>query len=86
VGVADDGPLLLAECKWTDRPMGLDVLGDLRAKVAALVPDLERPPSRVDLALFSRSGFTADLEREAGEKGVLLVTAEEVVGTRGASG
>ena len=59
VAVADDGPLLLGECKWSTRPVGLNVLRELEAKVPAVSADLRRRSSRVDFALFSRSGFHA---------------------------
>lgn len=80
VAVADDGPLMLGECKWSAQPMGREVLAALEGKLPAVAADLERPPGRVDYALFSRAGFAPDLEREAGKRGVLLATVEEVVG------
>jgi len=80
VAVADDGPLLLGECKWSTRAMDLDVLEGLRQKAAAVAADLEGQPSRVDFALFSRAGFTRDLQSEAGQSGVLLATVEDVLG------
>ncbi len=79
VAVADDGPLLLAECKWSARPVGSNILAELVAKSAAVAADLERPPTRVDYALFSRSGFAPDLEGQAAERGVLLVSLAEVL-------
>ena len=42
VAVADDGPLLLGECKWTARPIGRDVLRNLEAKVSLVQADLKR--------------------------------------------
>jgi AAA+ ATPase superfamily predicted ATPase len=83
--VGDDGPLLLAECKWTSRPLGRDVLLTLEAKAPAVAADLQRTPSRVDLALFSRAGFTPDLEAEAAARGVALFTVEDVLGPAGSS-
>jgi hypothetical protein len=71
--------VLLAECKWSTRPVDRDVLEGLKAKLAALTPDLERPPARADFALFSRAGFTAALAREAERQGVLLATVEDVL-------
>lgn len=80
VAVADDGPVLAAECKWASRPVGTNVLRELEAKLAALTADLERPPSRIDLALFSRSGFTPELEEEAARRSLLLVGVGEMLG------
>ena len=78
VAVADEGALLLGECKWTVKPAGLDVLGKLTAKTAAVQADLKRPARRVDLAIFSRAGFTRELTKEAKKLGVLLVDVEQV--------
>jgi len=79
VGVADDGPLLLCECKWTSKPAGLGVLERLEAKAHKVAADLERPPTRTDWALVSRSGFTPELEEEAERRGVLLMRLEEML-------
>ena len=78
--VADDGPLLLSECKWTTRPVGADILRTLEAKGPAVQADLKRAATRVDLALFSRSGFTPELRRQARARDdVLLFTVEEML-------
>ena len=59
VGFADDGGLLAGEATWTRRPVGVNVLDELRAKVerSGLLANA-RP---VTFALFSRSGFTPAL-------------------------
>jgi hypothetical protein len=80
VAVADDGPLLLAECKWSERPVGAGVLDELAAKIPQVAHDLERPPTRVDMAIFSRAGFTPALEREARARGARLFTVADVLG------
>jgi AAA+ ATPase superfamily predicted ATPase len=80
VAVADDGPLLLAECKWSKKPVDLDVLERLVAKTAVVSKDLANPPTRVDYALFSRSGFSERLREEAESRGVLLFTVDDVLG------
>jgi hypothetical protein len=79
VGIADDGKVLLAECKWSTRPLGTDILEDLAAKAAHVLADVDTKASQVRLALFSRSGFTPDLERRAAEESVLLFTAQAVL-------
>jgi len=53
---------LLAECKWTRRPIGIDVLRNLERK-ARLVRELET--QRRYFGLFARSGFTPQLQDEA---------------------
>ena len=79
VAVADDGPLLMAECKWSTKPVGLEVLEGLVAKMPLVARDLPSPPTRVDYALFSRVGFTDELRREAKSRGVLLATVDDVM-------
>ena len=79
VAVADEGALLLGECKWTVKPADLDVLGKLTAKTAAVQADLKQPARKVDLAIFSRAGFTRELTKEAKKLGVLLVDVEQVL-------
>ena len=77
--VADDGALLLGECKWTDKPAGIDVLAKLTTKTAAVQADLKRPARQVDLAIFSRAGFTQQLVKEAKKSRVRLVSVEQVL-------
>jgi AAA+ ATPase superfamily predicted ATPase len=78
--IGDDGPLLLAECKWSRKPLGVDILAHLIAKLPTVAADLERPATTVDYALFSRAGFTKDLAKEARSKGVLLFNIKDVLG------
>lgn len=78
MAVADDGPMLLAECKWSSRPVGMNVLRDLEAKIPAVAADLGRRPSRVDMALFSRSGFTSGLRQHCAKSSVLLFSVDDV--------
>jgi hypothetical protein len=59
VGFADDGGLLAGEAKWSSRPVGLNVLDELRAKVER--SGLGANAHDVTFALFSRSGFTPAL-------------------------
>ena len=63
VAVADAGPLLLGECKWSRRAVGVDVLDALKAKTPAVLADLPRQSREVQYALWSRSGFTPELTR-----------------------
>jgi AAA+ ATPase superfamily predicted ATPase len=69
---------LAGECKWSVRPVGVDILEDLKMKTQALLS--QNPGLRVDYALFSKSGFTPALKTAAMAEGVLLVTAEEMMG------
>ena len=85
VAVADADPLLLGECKWSKRAVGIDVLDALKAKTPAVLADLPRQPREVQYALWSRSGFTPELTRRARSQGVLLFDPAAIVGA-GADG
>lgn len=86
VAISDaEGAVLVGECKWWARPVGLNVLVDLKRKAqvlwstafAAGAPD-HRP--KVSYALFAKAGFTPDLQTVAASEGVRLIQAEELVG------
>ena len=62
--------LLVGECKWTKRPVGINVLEELRGK-AALLPG--GPWERIVYALFAKQGFTAALQTLAADEGNILL-------------
>lgn len=66
---------------WTNPSGGRNVLDDLVGKAAIVSEDARTTPTRIDLALFSRSGFTPDLEKEAESRGVLLASVDDVLAT-----
>jgi hypothetical protein len=79
VGLGDEG-VLLGECKWSTRPVGLNVLDALRARAEVFRGETGMAPGEpVWYALFSRSGFTPDLLAEAEAERVVLVSADDVV-------
>jgi AAA+ ATPase superfamily predicted ATPase len=64
VGTVSDGSALFGECKWRlDRPVGMSVLVDLKAKAAQMQPAVE--PSRRRYVLFAPAGFDADVRSAA---------------------
>lgn len=69
--------LLVGECKWTARPVGVNILADLQRKTQRLMGDGEW--SQVAYALFAKSGFTPALQEIAEEEGILLVEPELMV-------
>jgi hypothetical protein len=79
VGIADDGEVLLAECKWSTKPVGTDVLDALKEKLKHVLADVDRKTTGIRFALFSRSGFTAALRRRARGETIHLFTVEEVL-------
>jgi hypothetical protein len=76
VAVADDGAVLLGECKWSKHPVGADVLEALICKAQPVVRDLRAPRPEVRYALWSRSGFTSELVHRARQDAVLLFDLE----------
>lgn len=56
---------MLVECKWTKRPIGIDILRDLERK-AGLV-ETELAERRLYFALCARSGFTPEVEAEVAQ-------------------
>ena len=77
VAISDaERSLLAGECKWSARPVGVNVLIDLQRKTQALRLD---PTWRVTYALFARSGFTPDMVSLAQEQDILLVGPGEMV-------
>ena len=72
---------LLVECKWSNKPVGVDILADLERK-AGLVRD-ELDGRQVEFALCSRSGFTPQLveaTKQRREAPVMLLGLAELVG------
>ena len=81
VGAAQDLPaVLLGECKWSSKPVGINVLADLKRKAQILAADQQwdRQEWRIDYALFSRSGFTPALQKQADDEGVWLVSGDNL--------
>ena len=81
VAVGED-TALFGECKWTARRVGVNILDDLKRKAYPVIQ--EGGWERIRYALFSRSGFTAALERRAGDEGILLVGPEDLLAGPGA--
>jgi len=63
--------LLLGECKWTNTPVDRGLLSDLESLASAV--RWRGADRSVAYALFSRSGFTADLKTEAEDRSDLFV-------------
>jgi len=76
MAVSDQG-VLVGECKWTARPVGTNVLDDLKRKAYSLVQAGGWPT--VVYLLCARAGFTPALEAQAREEGILLVGPEQLL-------
>jgi AAA+ ATPase superfamily predicted ATPase len=66
VAMAGEEPVFAAECKWSKKPVGIDILKELRRKASLISSEGARDNLR--LGLFSRSGFTKEIEA-LGKKG-----------------
>lgn len=64
------------ECKWSTKKVGSDVYRDLLRK--AQLVDWQRPDRQERFILFSKSGFTREMEELAERDGVLLVKGERL--------
>lgn len=71
------GKLFCAEVKWTARPVGINILEQLKAKAAVLSSQISA--TQVELGLFSKSGFTEKLVQEPENESVLLVHGDKIV-------
>jgi hypothetical protein len=70
---------MLAECKWSSKPVGSDILANLERKTNLIWPELEN--REVRFALYSRSGFTGQLIRDAQARAdVMLLDLTAVMG------
>jgi len=76
VAVGGDA-ILIGECKWSARPVGVSVLDELERAAEPLVAQF--PNRRVVYALFARTGFSPKLREVAKARGVLLVSAERLL-------
>lgn len=78
VGVADDVPVLVGECKWRNEDVGLDVARTL-ADRALLI----RASPHVHRYVFSKTGFSTALAEEASRDKMLhLVSLEDMLGRK----
>jgi AAA+ ATPase superfamily predicted ATPase len=74
-----NGEAFAGECKWWNAPVGLNVLQRLRETSAR--PAYERDAPRRYLLMFSRSGFTPELQREAKrDPDLRLIGPDELLG------
>lgn len=67
----DDGSVLAGECKWSTKPVGSNILDDLKRKTHPLIA--QHKWQSVSYILFARAGFTPALQAQAQHEGVLLV-------------
>ena len=77
--VLGENDAILVECKWTSKPVGIDILVDLERKAELVKPELG--DRQIRFALCSRSGFTSQLIEDAKRRqDVTLLDLPEIVG------
>jgi len=78
VAISDEArAVLVGECKWSTRPVGMDIFDELRRKAQLL--QREGFWDQVHYALFSRAGFTKALQETAVQEGVILISSQDLV-------
>jgi uncharacterized protein len=79
-GTLLDGAVVTGECKWWKEPVGLNVLERLEER--ASLTAYRRPGRERFHVIFSRSGFTRELEqRQRSDPSVRLVGVRELLGS-----
>jgi len=77
--VLGENDAILVECKWTSKPVGIDILAELERKAQLVKPELE--DRQIRFALCSRSGFTSQLVEDTKRRQHLtLLNLPEIVG------
>ena len=75
VAISDhEQSLWVGECKWSNHPVGVDILEALQRKASL---HLAKPPWKITYGLFSKSGFTPALQQRAEVEGVQLVQVDQ---------
>lgn len=73
----ESGTIWFGECKWSIKPVGVDVYRDLRCKARIVVWGPEKRRER--FILFSKCGFTDGMRKLALQEDVLLVEGWELL-------
>lgn len=68
--------MMVGECKWTPKKVGVEIVNGLREKAKRLTADNDY---HYQLMIFSRSGFTEALQEEARKKHYHLVSLPELL-------
>ncbi|MBF0546737.1 MAG: ATP-binding protein [Candidatus Riflebacteria bacterium] len=74
---SDKNELLLGEVKWTEKPVGTDIINDLKNKAVNI--EWGNKNTSTHYCLFSKSAFTPDLMRLASKEKVILFHGENRV-------
>jgi len=76
--VLGENDAILVECKWTSKPVGVDILAELERKSDLVRPELAN--RQIRLALCSRSGFTPQLMKDVEQRtDIMLLDLPDIV-------
>ena len=70
--------IMLGECKWSSRPVGVNIWRDLKEKAQDLF--VGRRFEHVHYVLFSKKGFTSAMRAQAKAREIRLIEPQEMVG------
>lgn len=73
----ETGEIIFGEAKWSEKKVGVNIFHDLKRK-AELV-EWEKGERKEYFILFSKSGFTADMEKLAKKENVFLVKRDKLL-------
>jgi len=73
----EDNAILFGETKWNSKPIGMEVLNQLKAKSKKVV--WGKPGRKEFFVLTSKAGFTKILIDEAREQGVVLIEKDSLL-------
>ena len=77
--VLEENDAIVVECKWTSKPVGIDILSDLERKSNLVRPELEN--RQIRFALCSRSGFTSQLIEDTKQRlDIMVLNLPDIVG------
>lgn len=71
--------LFVGECKWTQCPVGTNILTDLQRKAQRVIE--QEKGWQIHYGLFAKSGFTPALKSIAEKENVLLATPDDLIQT-----
>ncbi|MDP3297234.1 MAG: ATP-binding protein [Thermodesulfovibrionia bacterium] len=74
----DDNAILFGEVKWSEKPVGVNILNELKAKAEKV--QWGNSKTSKHFVLFSRKGFTNDMLKMAEKEKIVLLKGVERVG------
>jgi AAA+ ATPase superfamily predicted ATPase len=78
--VLGENDAILVECKWTNKPVGIDILTELERKSDLVRPELKN--RQIRFALCSRSGFTSQFMKDVEQRtDVMALDLPVIVGS-----